>query len=88
LDLAQIVPRAVILIKRNAQTPDVTLANTRHGFFAQRLGAAVKAARAIAEGKIRRVRLSKSQNIFRRFAINFRISGLDMSFSARISLPS
>ena len=48
LDFAEIVARAVMFIERNPQPPDV-LAGVGHGFFAQRLGAAVKTARRITK---------------------------------------
>ena len=47
-------------IERNAQAPRVILSHARNRFLAQRLGAAVKTARWIAEGKIRGVVLGKT----------------------------
>src|SRR5580700_10906995 len=49
LHFAQIISRIIKLIERNPQPPDVTLANAVNCFLAQRLAAAVKTARLVAE---------------------------------------
>src|SRR5690242_2349204 len=53
LQLAEVVARIVYLVKGNAKTPDVAVADTGDCFLCQAFGTAVETARRIAEGKIR-----------------------------------
>ena len=66
LHLAQVIPRAVILVKRDPQAPDIALPHSGNRLLAQRLGPTVKTARQVAKGKIRHVRLRETADGFGR----------------------
>src|SRR5581483_3250445 len=65
LDFAEVIPRVIKSIKRDAQAPDIILADILRRLFTQSLGAAVKTARGMPKRKIGLISLRKSSHSLR-----------------------
>src|SRR6184192_1935211 len=85
LQFAEVIAWVVDFVEGNAEAPDIVLADAGNGFFAEAFGAAVEAARRVAEREIGTVGFGVAVNRRRIFLWEIAQAGFgQIFFNARL----